>query len=316
MKPRSTWFGTLVLAATLLASPAVTVAGWRTLEPGLDLGEFKRTGPTIAGDSTVVILRVDPALWDLRLVCAGADSTAGPGGHAGAVAGGVDGGVAGGNAGRTRGGDAGGVADNLTAEGWCKREGLTAAINAGMFATNYRTHVGYLRAGKYVNCPSSNQYQSVAAFGPRREGLPRFRIHDLDRPGVSMPAINNDYDCVVQNLRLIQRSGVNRWSPQENRWSEAALGEDSQGRALFIFSRSPFSMHDFNDILTGLPIDIVCAQHLEGGPEAQLYVHTAAFELKLFGSYETAFNANDRNPSAWPIPNVIGIVRRAVPGDR
>lgn len=94
---------------------------------------------------------------------------------------------------------------------------------------------------------------------------------------------------------------------QQKKWSEAALGEDKSGNVLFIFSRAPFSMHDFNQELLGLGIDIVAAQHLEGGPEAQLYFKIDSWELEIFGSYETGFKENDDNSISWPIPNVLGI---------
>ena len=90
-------------------------------------------------------------------------------------------------------------------------------------------------------------------------------------------------------------------------WSEAALGEDSSGRALFIFSRSPFTMHEFNRKLLSLEIGLVAAQHLEGGPEAQLYLGIGNVTHEMFGSYETSFRENDGNTAPWPIPNVLGV---------
>jgi len=153
----------------------------------------------------------------------------------------------------------------------------------------------------------------VAAFGPTgKKELPRFRMFDLDEPGVTMEGIRREYSLVVQNLRLIKRPGVNRWSRQEKRWSEAALGEDGTGRILFIFSRSPFSMHDLNRELLALGIDVVAAQHLEGGPEAQLYLRVGDEEIELFGSFETAFEEDDDNGHSWPVPNVLGIKPRRV----
>ena len=89
-----------------------------------------------------------------------------------------------------------------------------------------------------------------------------------------------------------------------------ALGEDKQGNILFIFCRSPYSMHDFNNILLQLPINIVCAQHLEGGPEASLYFSYKGIVINKFGSYETQFNKNDNNDHAWIIPNVLGIAKK------
>ena len=90
-------------------------------------------------------------------------------------------------------------------------------------------------------------------------------------------------------------------------WSEAALGEDEAGRVLFIFCRTPFSMHDLNEELLAAGIGVVAAQHLEGGPLAQLYVHAGRFKLEQCGSYETSFRENDSNATPWPIPNVLGV---------
>jgi hypothetical protein len=239
----------------------------------MDLGVFATSQSTGIGDSRITVLRIDPALWNLEL------------------------------AGRSRTGEAAG----RTAKQWSKTHKLTAAINAGMFAEDYKTHVGYLRYREHVNNGRVNDYQSVAAFDPRRADLPRFHIFDLDAPGVTMQTILHDYASAVQNLRLIKRPGLNRWERQAKRWSEAALGEDEKGRILFIFSRSPFTMHDLNRELLALGIGLVSAQHLEGGPEAQLYLHVGNVELELFGSYETSFREDDGNGAPWPIPNVLGV---------
>ena len=66
-------------------------------------------------------------------------------------------------------------------------------------------------------------------------------------------------------------------------------------------------MYDFNQALLRLDLGIVAAQHLEGGPEAQLYIDVGAREAELVGSYETGFEPDDRNVQAWPIPNVLGL---------
>ena len=66
-------------------------------------------------------------------------------------------------------------------------------------------------------------------------------------------------------------------------------------------------MHDLNEILLNSGIGIVAAQHLEGGPEAQLYINVGDFELELCGSYETSYNEDNSNTTSWPIPNIIGV---------
>ena len=70
-------------------------------------------------------------------------------------------------------------------------------------------------------------------------------------------------------------------------------------------------MHDLNEQLLSLDIDLVCAQHLEGGPEAQLSVRAGGADIEMFGTYATFLRGNDESTRAWPIPNVIGLRPRA-----
>jgi len=263
----------------LLPFPGMVYGAWQALAPGMDLGKFQASQPGISGDSQITILRIDPELWSLELI--------GLGPH--------------------------GEPDGQTARQWSKTHKLTAAINAGMYAKDYRTHVGYLRFRDQVYNDNVNAYQSVAAFDPRRDGLPRFRIFDLDNPGVSMKSILRDYASAIQNLRLIKRPGENRWRQQEKMWSEAALGEDESGRILFIFCRTPYTMHVLNNELLDLGIGLVAAQHLEGGPQAQLYIYNVQVELETFGSHGTSFHNQAGISVAWPIPNVLGVRPRALP---
>jgi hypothetical protein len=271
------------IVAGLLAVPVIfLVAGvglaeaqdspWERIANGLELGQFKVEDESVAGDSTITILRIDPARWELRLLSA--SQTGEPTG--------------------------------LNAKEWCEKYNLAAATNAGMFQQDHSTHVGYMKSGSHINCPRKNSYKSAAAFGPLRKDIPLFRIFDLDVDNID--SIISRYTNVIQNIRMINRAGENRWSQQDREWSEAALGEDREGRALFIFSRSPYAMHDLNRILLSLPIGLVCAQHLEGGPEAQVYLRWGKTEVELTGSYETSFSEDDLNQIAWPVPNVIGIV--------
>lgn len=274
------WIGaaTICLLGALLALLPVLLAGanhgWQTLAPGMELGYVTAQAPSAAGDSRITVLRIDSKFWELAPV--GVSQTGEASGH--------------------------------TAREWCAKHKLVAATNAGMFASDQKTHLGYLRYRESVFTSHVNQYQSIAAFDPREgKEVPRFRIFDLDAPGVTLQSIQQDYHSAVQNLRLVKRPGTNQWPQQTRKWSEAALGEDDAGRILFIFSRSPFSMHDLNQELLTAGIGLVAAQHLEGGPEAQLYLHSGATELEMFGSYETSFKENDNNAIPWPIPNVLGV---------
>lgn len=264
----------LVLVSAQARVPAETGSGWQTIAPGMEIKRIQARIQSKLGDSKITVLRIDATRWELEVM--GILQTGEAAGH--------------------------------TAREWCDKHRYTAAINAGMFGTDNKTHLGYLRSHDHVYNSRVNGYQSVMAFN-RREGktVSDFRIFDLDSPGGNLQAILADYASVVQNLRLIKRPGVNQWGKQTREWSEAAVGEDSDGRILFIYSRSPFSMHDLNQELLAAGIGVVAAQHMEGGPEAQLYVRAGTTELEMFGSYETSFKENDENVAAWPIPNVIAV---------
>jgi hypothetical protein len=180
---------------------------------------------------------------------------------------------------------------------WADEFDLTAVINAGMFASDRRTHTGYFHTGDHVNNPRwvQRDYRQAACFEPLESGLPRFRLQDLDaRPESTFV---DQYGIVIQNIRLIRRPGENRWSPSSRRWPEACLAEDARGRMLWIACRHYLDMHALNEILLGLPLDIVAAQHLEGGRQAHLWVDSVSTKGKK--AYDPA------------LPNVLGIRPRS-----
>lgn len=195
----------------------------------------------------------------------------------------------------------------LTADQWARDHKLSIVINAGMFEQDHSTHMGYWKHhGLTQPDQFRTDYSSVAAFHPVKATDPPFRIFDTDATDLEKDVIPN-YQTVIQNLRLIKKPGENRWAQQRKAWSEIALGEDATGHMLILFCPVGLTMHDLNEHLLQLPIRLVAAQHLEGGPEASLYLKIGATEVKCIGSYETDFNENDDNKEFWPIPNVIGI---------
>lgn len=85
------------------------------------------------------------------------------------------------------------------------------------------------------------------------------------------------------------------------------IGIDKDGNILFIFTRSPYSVHDFINIILNSSLKLYNAMYLEGGPEASLYLNHNEHKVEKMGSYETGFNENDDNYEFWHIPNIIGI---------
>ena len=247
---------------------------WIKMDDGFEYGEFPASIKSISGEDNISIVRINPELYSFHLL------TCDELGHS-----------------------------SLTAAEWTLKYQMLGVFNAGMFLTDHKTNVGYMKNYSHINNPRiSSQYHSVAAFNPVDSTTNSFMLFDTDDYDIN--EIIPEYNTVIQNLRLIKSPGKNRWSKQEKRWSELALGQDTDGNILLIFSRSPYSMHELNSMLIDLPISIDRAQHLEGGTEASIYITHGGHQIEKIGSYESSFNENDDIKSFWPIPNVIGIRKR------
>ena len=135
-----------LIAGLCLVAPVAAAAEspWIALGGGLELGRFPLAGFG-APPAQVHVLRVDPRRWELTL-------------H----------------------GLPSGESVGYTAREWSRREGLVAAINAGMYQADYRTHSGYMRADGTVFSRGTNGYLSAAAFDPVDPKDPPFRMFDLD----------------------------------------------------------------------------------------------------------------------------------------
>lgn len=252
-----------------------TVSSWTELEPGLDLGVFASPRKSDVGDSIIHVLRVDPARFDLVLLNASADPELG----------------------------------NRTARDWVQTEGLVAAINPSMYGADHRTSVAHMERAGHVNNPRWSEDNAVLAFDRVAAGVPRVTI--IDNRCDDRDAVAPQYRTLIQSIRMLRCDGVNVWSQQDKRWSHAVIGVDGAGRVLLIHARSPWSTHDFIDLLLALPLDLKRLQYAEGGPEASLFVRSGAVEVERFGSYETGFYESDDNDRAWPLPNVVGVRRSA-----
>ena len=261
-------------SSTGLIAPALAQAPppvWRGLGRGAEYAAIALSPKPAIGDGLLHVVRVDPSLATLRARIAG---------QLGA---------------RSR-----------TAREWCDDPRVVAVINAGMFDRDLSTHVGYLRVGERIATSRwARQYNSILLLGARHPNLPAATIRDA--PPGGRAADFADYHTVIQNLRLIRDPAVNVWAQSDRRWSEAAIALDRQGRILFLFCRSPFTMHDFNALVTALPLGVTRAMHVEGGPEASLSVRGPGLAVDLAGSYETGFNPADDNSKQWPLPNVVAV---------
>jgi hypothetical protein len=250
---------------------------WELLEPGLEFGTASSPIPSDAGDSRIRVLRIDPQRFQLLLLNSSASSD------------------------RTR----------LTAKEWAERSGLVAAINASLYQTDQSTSIALMKSRTHTNNPRLSKHNTVLLFDRLDDSVPPVQI--VDRTCRDLDAIRPRYGAMVQSIRMVSCARANVWTQQpENKWSTAAIGIDQRGRLLFIHVRSPLSTHDLIDALLALPLELREAMYVEGGPEAQLYVHAGGRELEFVGSHGSSF-AGIENTMALPIPNVLGIRRVAQP---
>jgi len=196
-----------------------------------------------------------------------------------------------------------------TAMDWSEEFALDVAINSGMFASDWKSHEGLMRVNHREHSPPRDDYQSAMVLNPVNGAGPPFEILDLsETPESDLQVLSKRYGTILQNLRLIKRPGENRWSPSEKVWSEAALAINDEGHALFVLSEAPVSMYEFNNYLMESDLNVVAAQHLEGGPPAQISIRTPSQRFQRVGLFETGFDeVLDRDSAqAWELPSVIG----------
>ena len=262
----------LVFSSNVVGQDSV----WKKIDEGLYYSDFTAPIKSYTGGSRILIVRIDPKVYNFRLLSI---SELAPGSLA------------------------------MNVREWADRYKLIATINAGMFQADLKANVGYMKNYAHLNNPRIHKtYTSVFAFNPKKAELPAAMVFDTDVQDIK--EIISGYHTVVQNLRLIKRPGLIRWAQQDKKWSEAALGQDQDGNILFIFSESPYTMHELSKILLSLPIKLECAMHLEGGLAASLYLRHNGIELGRMGRHEFASIVGDMSNEFLPIPNVIGITKK------
>ncbi|QPJ62230.1 MAG: phosphodiester glycosidase family protein [Candidatus Nitronauta litoralis] len=252
---------------------------WENIEPGLEMASFPAPGivrPATA--ASIRVLRIDPSRFEFRLL----------------------------NASRKKGGKP------LSARQWSRRHELVAAINASMYQRDHMTSVSYMKSGKHVNNTWFSKDKALLAFDPQSPALPPVQI--LDRDCQDVKQLRKQYQSLVQSIRMVSCDRKNVWEQQKRKkWSVAAIGEDLQGRILFIHSRVPTSVHDLIEHLLKLKtIQLKRAMYVEGGPEAQLFVNAGESKQEFVGTFKNSRPESTGNTIAWPIPNVIGVVRKPV----
>jgi len=246
---------------------------WREVEDGLLVGEFEAQPKPSFLDAKILVVKVDPQKYSFKLLSASE------------------------NGGK-----------KMTVREWTEKYGLVAAFNAGMYQTDGTTSVGYMKNFKHINNGRLNINNAVLAFNPVDAGVPEIQI--IDRECQNFEGFKGKYQSFVQSIRMVSCEQQNVWSQQPTGWSTLAIAMDKNHNVLVIFCQQPYSVHDLIEILLSLPISIYNAMYLEGGPQASLYLSTKNSTIERYGGWEGSPDSHNPLQVWWPIPNVIGIVRK------
>lgn len=254
------------------ALPAWAAGPWQTWRPGLESARFALEAAGPAPRPELVALRIDPARFAFRLLCAGRE---------------------------------GGAA--RSASQWSREFGLTAVINASMYQKDNTTSVGLMISRGYVNNPApAGGHNALLALDPLAPGLEPVRLFDLTQ--TPLESIRRRYATLIQGYRLFTPQGKSLWRRTDQKWSSALLGQDHQGRVLLMICREVYPMPEMVARLLALPLGLKAAMYLEGGPEATLYARDGRRELCVVGSFGSRPEQTQANRDQWALPNVIGVV--------
>ena len=260
-----------LLLGSMTRAQAQKEEGWRCIHPGLWLQIFE---PEIqAGEIRLFIpvLKIDPGEYDFHLL---AVSENGEG--------------------------------NKTLPQWMEAHNLHAAINASMFWKDQRTSTGFMRNYAHINNSYLHpKYEGFLVFNPIHPSLPQIQIVDREHHS-NWKEILDRYATVIQSFRMISLHGENVWEQSTKKYSVASVGITHQGNVLFIFCQTPTTIHNLNNVLIGLPLDLKTCMFVEGGPTAGLSVDVNNLSRGWKGRSDN---------SIWPevsssfarLPNVIGI---------
>ena len=258
----------LAFAAMLASLPALAQGpdGFIRLEEGLWMARLETSLKPVLGDGGVVVLRIDPARRELTLVTASE--------HGG---------------------------EPRTLDGWAREFDLAAAINASMYLPDGMTSTGYMKNFDHVNNPTINQqFGAFLLFNARDPELPAARIVDSQREDVDelLPL----YGSAVQNFRMVG-GGEAVWEGDSGPHAVSCVGEDDQGRILFIHSSSAVLVRDLARALVELPLGLVTVMYVEGGQQAGLFIETPADAAQPLAAMTS-------QPTLWPVPSVLGVESR------
>ncbi len=275
-----------VSSVPTMASPTQTSAGqgmapktnlqlapqisWQLVEKGLEYAHFPLAEQ---GDAKLVVVRINPQYFDFVLHSTGKDASY-----------------------------------PKTLDQWATEKKLVAVINASMYLPGGRS-TGYMRDGDYINNDHIAK-KFGAFFVANRQKNKEHSAKIIEKSAQQTPHFLQNYELIIQNYRLISSERKILWSAGGQKHSIAAVGEDAQGRILFMHCRTPIDAHTFATIILRLPLDVRTVMYVEGGAQAGMVLRQGNTNTFWGGRHPADFFLGN---VAVALPNVLGVQRKQTP---
>ena len=246
---------------------------WKPLLSGLDLLEINAYTKPYVEDGKLTIIRIQPALFNFRLISTTETKLTKPGQY------------------------------------WVESLGLNMLFNAGMYNLNDgRSHRYFMKNYKHLNNSNLSVTENgIIAFNRKNESVPKFGLYDLTKSDWKM--IDTSYNTIIQGLRMIDGDGCPvYWNDRVQSCSMIIIAQDRESNIYVIFSKTPFTQNQMIDNLLNLPFALINAVYLEGGSRANFIVSTNKLKMKRVGSFGSDRNSYNKNSTFFPFPNFIGLI--------
>ena len=228
---------------------ALTPNAWHNAAPGLDLGKWDLENLDDAAE--LIALRIDPMQYNLELMSATQHDKR-----------------------------------RLSARKWQQKFNKTAVINAAMYGEDVLTSTGFFRIGSHINNDvMSSFYQMAFVSQPKEEDLPFSTMIDLQNQD---PEILKKYRHVVCGMRMISSDSENVWHDQKEKWNEAALAMDINGRIYWLLSLKKYYNHQFIELIKKQPFELRHTMHLDGGSPVSMYFEDDNYLINIIGGKDVS----------------------------
>ncbi|MCB2192105.1 MAG: phosphodiester glycosidase family protein [Deltaproteobacteria bacterium] len=236
-----------------LSAPALAgdVAGpqWQILAPRLEFALWENLTTSRSGSSRMALLRVDPKLYDFKVLAASKGE------------------------------------DGQTAGEWREQSKALAVFNAGLYTPEGR-HLGYLLQNGHELSPLVAQQDGLFLAGPREPDLPQARILDM-RYTPFDPRLN-PYQQAAQSLMLLDRFGMTRVRRSAKVANRTALAIDDKGRILVVVTEGGHTLWEMAQALKNSGLALREVMTMDGGAESQLAVAVGDFTYEHYGRVSPA----------------------------